>query len=555
MPKVALITGITGQDGAYLAELLLAKGYEVHGVKRRASSFNTARIDHLYQDPHTRRCPLSPALWRPDRRDQPDPHRPGGAARRDLQPGGPEPRQGQLRDAGIHRQRRRHRHAAPARGDPHPEARRHHPVLPGQHLRAVRRAPRRRRSETTPFLPQSPYATAKLYAYWITRNYRDGYGLFAANGILFNHESPLPRRDLRHPQDHPCGGRDRARPAGAPVDRQSRRQARLGPCPRLCRGHVAHSPARGRRRLRARHRRGPYRARVRRARLRRVGRELVWKGQGVEEKGVDRRTGKLLVEIDPRYFRPLEVDHLLGDPAKARRQLGWRHTVGFADLVAEMVAADLDQIAPRAPGQWPARRRCRRVTPLAPATPFDLAGRRVFVAGHRGMVGSALLRRLAARAGRGGHRHARRARPHLRGRRRGLDARAASRTWSSSPPPGSAASWPMPASPVDFLADNLRIELNLIRAAHAVGVAQAPVPRQLLHLPARLPAADPRGIPAHRPARAHQRVVRPGQDRRHQAVPGLSPPARRRLHQRDADQPLRPRRQFRPRLQPRRARP
>ena len=118
----ALITGITGQDGAYLAELLLGKGYEVHGIKRRASLFNTDRIDHLYQDPHATDRRLHPALRRPHRRDEPDPHRAAGAARRDLQPRGAEPRRGVVRDAGVHGERRRARHAAPARGDPHPAA-------------------------------------------------------------------------------------------------------------------------------------------------------------------------------------------------------------------------------------------------------------------------------------------------------------------------------------------------------------------------------------------------------------------------------------------------
>ena len=136
--KVALITGITGQDGAYLAEFLLDKGYEVHGIKRRSSLFNTDRIDHLYQDPHVDDRQLRPALRRPDRLHQPDPHHPAGAAGRDLQPGGAEPRGGVLRGARIHRQCRCARHAAPARGDPHPRAGEEDPLLPGLDLGAVR---------------------------------------------------------------------------------------------------------------------------------------------------------------------------------------------------------------------------------------------------------------------------------------------------------------------------------------------------------------------------------------------------------------------------------
>ena len=355
MSKVALITGITGQDGAYLAELLLAKGYEVHGVKRRASSFNTARIDHLYQDPHDARRALLPALRRPHRRHQPDPHRAGGAARRDLQPGRPEPRQGQLRDARIHRQRRRHRHAAPARGDPHPQARGPHPLLPGQHLRALRRPPPPPQSETTPFLPQSPYAAAKLYAYWITRNYRDGYGLFASNGILFNHESPLrgetfvTRKITRAVAAIELGLQDRLWIGNLDARRDW--------------GH-ARDYVEGMWRILQHDRADDWvlatgeahsvREFVERA-FAEVGRELVWKGQGLGEKGIDRRTGKLLVEIDPRYFRPLEVDHLLGDPSKARAELGWRHRTELRGAGRPRWSRPTSSRSARAPGPRPAR--------------------------------------------------------------------------------------------------------------------------------------------------------------------------------------------------------
>ena len=191
-PKVALITGVTGQDGAYLAELLLDKGYEVHGVKRRSSSFNTGRIEHLYEDPHDPDPRFIVALRRYDRRDQPDPHRPGDAARRDLQSRRPITCAGFVRDGRIHRQRRRARHAAPARGDPAAQTGREMPLLPGLDVRTLRASVQAvPQSETTPFYPRSPYAAAKLYAYWITVNYREAYGLHASNGILFNHESPI----------------------------------------------------------------------------------------------------------------------------------------------------------------------------------------------------------------------------------------------------------------------------------------------------------------------------------------------------------------------------
>ena len=189
--KTALITGVTGQDGAYLSEYLLDKGYIVHGIKRRSSLINTDRVDHLYHDPHLTGRALLPPLRRHDRRHQPHPHHPGDPAGRDLQPGRPVARAGVVRDAGVHRQLRRPGHAAAAGGHPHPGDGEEVPLLSGLHLRALRQRRRDPQSETTPFSPRSPYAAAKLYAYWITVNYREAYGLHASNGILFNHESPI----------------------------------------------------------------------------------------------------------------------------------------------------------------------------------------------------------------------------------------------------------------------------------------------------------------------------------------------------------------------------
>ena len=253
--KRALISGITGQDGAYLADLLLRKGYEVHGIKRRASMFNTDRIDHLYEDPHVEGRRLDPPLRRPDRLDQPRAHRPGGAAGRDLQPRGHEPRAGQLRDAGVRRRRRRHRtpYASwrPSASSDFPRKPASTRRPPRSSTASCRRCRSRRRR---PFTHVSPYAVAKLYAYWIVVNYREAYGMHASNGILFNHESPLrgetfvTRKITRAVAKISLGLQDKTLP------RQPRRQARLGPRQGLRRGHVAHAAAGHPRRLRARHR-------------------------------------------------------------------------------------------------------------------------------------------------------------------------------------------------------------------------------------------------------------------------------------------------------------
>jgi len=189
MKKTALITGITGQDGSYLAEFLLAKGYEVHGIKRRASSFNTQRIDHIYQDPHTPNPRMvlhygdltdSSNLTRILQQVHPTRSITSGAVACG----------GELRVARVHRRRRRHGHAAPARSHPSARPGQEDALLPGLHLRALRPGAGDPAEETTPFYPRSPYAVAKLYAYWITVNYREAYGMYACNGILFNHESP-----------------------------------------------------------------------------------------------------------------------------------------------------------------------------------------------------------------------------------------------------------------------------------------------------------------------------------------------------------------------------
>jgi GDPmannose 4,6-dehydratase len=244
-----LITGVTGQDGAYLAEFLLGKGYEVHGIKRRTSLFNTDRIDHLYQDPHVedRRFTLhhgdmtdSSSLVRIIQQVQPDEvynlaaqsHVAVSFEERPNTRPTPTARRLRVLEAirilGMEKKTRFYQAST------------------SELYGLVQETPQK---ETTPFYPRSPYAVAKLYAYWITVNYREAYGMYACNGILFNHESPDPRRDLRHAQDHPRPGAHQARPAGLPVPRQPRCQARLGPCPRLRRDAVADAAAGASRRI------------------------------------------------------------------------------------------------------------------------------------------------------------------------------------------------------------------------------------------------------------------------------------------------------------------
>ncbi|HRO14552.1 MAG TPA: GDP-mannose 4,6-dehydratase [Paracoccus sp. (in: a-proteobacteria)] len=339
MTRTALITGVTGQDGAYLAELLLAKGYVVHGIKRRSSSFNTGRIDHLQIDPHRNgRFHLhygdmtdSTALIRTIAEIRPDEiynlaaqshvkvsfempeytaNADGMGALRLLEA---------IRLLGLERRTRFYQASTSE--------------LYGQAAEVPQ-------SETTPFHPRSPYAVAKLYAYWITVNYREAYGIFACNGILFNHGRPIrgetfvtrkitravaaitlglqdrlylgnldALRDWGHARDY-AEGMWRILQQDAPADfvlatgeTHSVRE--------FC--NLAFAEA---------------------------GIALEWRGRGPDERGHDAATGRCLVEIDPAYFRPAEVDLLLGDATKAREQLGWTHVTTFPQLVAEMVAED-----------------------------------------------------------------------------------------------------------------------------------------------------------------------------------------------------------------------
>jgi GDPmannose 4,6-dehydratase len=345
LSKIALITGITGQDGAYLAELLLKKGYMVHGIKRRSSSFNTARIDPLYQDPHIPNARLrlhygdmtdSTNLIRIIQAVQPDEIY-NLAAQSHVQVSFETPEYTANADAtgalrilealrilGLEKKTRFYQASTSE--------------LYGK----VQETPQ---SETTPFYPRSPYAVAKLYAYWITVNYREAYGMHASNGILFNHESPTrgetfvtrkitravagihlgiqdmlyignldSKRDWGHARDY--------------VDGMWRMLQQDEPDDYVLATGETHS----------------VREFIELA-FAKVGRKIDWTGAGVDEVGLDAATGKMLIKIDSRYFRPTEVDLLLGDASKAERKLGWKHTVKFPELVSDMIESDLKVIA------------------------------------------------------------------------------------------------------------------------------------------------------------------------------------------------------------------
>lgn len=338
--NVALITGITGQDGAYLAEFLLDRGYIVHGVKRRSSSINTSRIDHLYRDRHDRGVRFF--LHYGDMTDSTALIRllseTGAteiynlAAQSHVQVSFETPEYTANTDAiGTLRLLEAIRILKLGKSV------RFYQASTSELFGKVVETPQR---ETTPFYPRSPYAVAKLYAYWITVNYREAYGLHASNGILFNHESPVrgetfvtrkitravaaidaglqdvlylgnldAKRDWGHARDY-VEGMWKILQQDEPSDYV------------LATGET-HS----------------VREFVELA-FGRVGRSIVWKGSGVDEKGYCSRTGRTLVAIDPAYYRPTEVDLLLGDPQKARTKLGWTHKTAFNELVREMVDAD-----------------------------------------------------------------------------------------------------------------------------------------------------------------------------------------------------------------------
>ena len=340
LTKTALITGVTGQDGSYLAELLLAKGYVVHGVKRRASSFNTARVDHLYHDPHEgltnfflHHGDLTDAtnLIRLVQETQPDEIY-NLAAQSHVQVSFETPEYTANGDAlGTLRLLEALRILKLDRT-------RFYQASTSELYGKVHETPQ---SETTPFYPRSPYAAAKLYAYWITVNYREAYGMHASNGILFNHESPrrgetfVTRKITRAVAAIECGQQARLYLGNMDAKRDW--------------GH-ARDYVEGMWRIVQHDTPDDFvlatgtTTSVRRfveLAFAEVGRKIEWRGDGVDETGVDARTGDVLVAIDPRYFRPTEVDLLLGDASKARSLLGWEHSTSLEALVAEMVASDL----------------------------------------------------------------------------------------------------------------------------------------------------------------------------------------------------------------------
>ena len=341
MSKTALITGVTGQDGAYLSELLLAKGYVVHGVKRRASSFNTARVDHLYQDPHEGKTNFflhhgdmtdATNLIRLVQETQPDEIY-NLAAQSHVQVSFETPEYTANADAlGTLRLLEAIRILKLERKT------RFYQASTSELYGKVHETPQ---SEKTPFYPRSPYAAAKLYAYWITVNYREAYGIFAANGILFNHESPLrgetfvTRKITRAVAAIELGKQSRLYLGNLDAKRDwGHARDYVEGMWRIMQHHVADDF------VLATGKTETVRRFVELA-FAEVGRRIEWKGAGVEEIGIDAGTGETLVAIDPAYFRPTEVELLLGDASKAERELGWRHTTNLDQLVKEMMAADL----------------------------------------------------------------------------------------------------------------------------------------------------------------------------------------------------------------------
>ena len=341
--KTALITGITGQDGAYLAELLLKKGYNVHGIKRRASLFNTDRIDHLYKDPHEKESRFhlhygdmtdATNLIRIVQETQPDEIY-NLAAQSHVK---------------VSFETAEYTANADALGTLRllealrilnlEKKCRFYQASTSEMYGKVREVPQ---TETTPFYPQSPYGAAKVYAYWICVNYREAYGIYACNGILFNHESPIrgetfvtrkitravsrihlglqdrfylgnlnARRDWGHAKDY--------------VEAQWLILQQPEPDDYVIASGEQHS----------------VREFVEMA-FKEVDIEIRWEGKGVDEKGIDSKSGKVLVEVDPSYFRPTEVESLLGDPTKAKKKLGWKPKISFSDMVAEMVREDIQE--------------------------------------------------------------------------------------------------------------------------------------------------------------------------------------------------------------------
>jgi GDPmannose 4,6-dehydratase len=345
MTRTALITGITGQDGAYLAEFLLNKGYIVHGVKRRSSSFNTERIDHLYKDPHDRNVNFfmhygdltdSTNLIRIVQETQPDEIY-NLAAQSHVQVSFETPEYTANSDAiGTLRLLEAIRILGLEKKT------RFYQASTSELFGKVQEIPQK---ETTPFYPRSPYAAAKLYGYWITKNYREAYGMFTCNGILFNHESPIrgetfvtrkitmavARIKKGSQEKLYLGNLDAKRDWGFAGDYVKSMWLMLQqdePDDYVVATGKTHS----------------VREFVELAFLQ-IGIDIEWQGTGVNEKGINAANRDVLIEIDARYFRPTEVDILMGDPTKAKEKLGWKAKVGFEELVKMMVEGDLKRLS------------------------------------------------------------------------------------------------------------------------------------------------------------------------------------------------------------------
>lgn len=342
--KVALVSGVTGQDGAYLAKLLLEKGYEVHGIKRRSSSFNTARIDSLYEDPHEH--DTSFFLHYGDLTDSTNlirliqetkPHEIYNlAAQSHVQVSFETPEYTANADAvGALRI------LEAIRILDLQDRVRFYQASTSELYGKVQEVPQ---SETTPFYPRSPYAAAKLYAYWITVNYREAYGIHASNGILFNHEGPtrgetfVTRKITR---------------AVAAIEKGLQKTLYLGNLDAKRDWGHARDYVEGMWMMMQQDKPDDYVLATGETHSVRefvelsfaeIGRDISWEGSSVDEVGRDKKSGAELVKIDPRYFRPTEVELLIGDPTKAREKLGWSHKTTFTDLVKEMVAADREAI-------------------------------------------------------------------------------------------------------------------------------------------------------------------------------------------------------------------
>jgi GDPmannose 4,6-dehydratase len=339
---VALISGVTGQDGAYLAELLLAKGYEVHGLKRRSSSFNTGRVDHLYLDPHNSDVKFH--LHFGDMTDATNLIRLiqevkpteiyNLAAQSHVQVSFETPEYTANSDAlGTLRMLEAIRILKLE------DSARFYQASTSELYGKIQEP---RQSETTSFYPRSPYAAAKIYAYWITVNYREAYGMHASNGILFNHESPT--------RGETFVTRKITRAVGA-IELGLQSKLFLGNIDAIRDWGHAKDYVEGMWRIVQQDTPDDFvlatgeshsvREFVELA-FAETGREIEWRGVGVDEVGIDKASGDELIAIDSRYFRPTEVDVLLGDPSKAKRLLGWEHSTPFPQLVSEMVAADLE---------------------------------------------------------------------------------------------------------------------------------------------------------------------------------------------------------------------